>query len=44
MKSVHNSFATNETRKKMVSVGKSFQPVKYTKDDFLTPSEVAKKF
>ena len=44
MKSTYNVFASKETRKKMVSVGKSFQPVKYTKDDFLTPGQVAKKF
>jgi len=44
MKPLFNIFATKETRKKMVSVGSSTQPAKYTKDDFLTPGQVAKKF
>jgi hypothetical protein len=45
MKPTYHDFITKESKKKMVSVGESFQPsIKYTKDDYLTPGKVAKHF
>lgn len=45
MKSVLGKFATTEARKNLVNVGSSFNLAKdYTRDDFLTPSSVGKKF
>ena len=45
MKSVHNIVATKEEKQKLTSIGSAINPVKsYTKEDFLTPGKVAKKF
>ena len=46
MKAIYNVFITKETEKKLVSVGGHFGKPKatYTKDDYLSPSQVAKKF
>ena len=43
MKSVHNVNVTNENKKYMPVIGDRFHPItNYTKDDFLSPSKVAK--
>ena len=45
MKPVHHQIATKEDRENIPSVGTSIHPAtNYTKDDFLTPARVAKKF
>jgi hypothetical protein len=46
MKATYNDFVTKEAEKKLVSVGGRFGKPKaiYTKDDFMTPGQVAKKF
>ena len=46
MKATYNVFVTKEDKKNLVSVGGSFghQKANYTKDDYLTPTQVAKKF
>ena len=45
MKSTHNRTVTKEDTKKMSTVGNTTHPAtNYTKDDFLTPALVAKKF
>jgi len=45
MKSTHNLVVTKENAKNMTIIGDPFHPVtEYTKDDFLSPSKVAKKF
>ena len=46
MKAVYKAFATKEDAKTLARGGsKSFEkPTPYTRDDFLTPGQVAKKF
>ena len=45
MKSVLHLNVKTEDQKKMTVIGSQFSPVtNYTKDDFLSPSKVAKKF
>jgi len=45
MKSVHHAFVPHESKQNLVSIGSSYNPNKsFTKDDFLPPRNVAKKF
>ena len=44
MKYVKNTILTNEEREKMFSIGTPNAPETFTKDDYLTPAKVAKKF
>lgn len=45
MKSVLNLSVSNQDKQKMTTIGSTTHPVTtYTKDDFLTPAAVAKKF
>ena len=45
MKSIHDVFLTKEKEEKLLSVGGRFSSsATYTKNDYLTPGKVAKKF